>query len=136
MCPLFSHSAVFVKECAGGPAVCPVPLQLCWSNARVPDSLAPGSRRHPFTRTSAHPICKRLVSADEPLSLVSPAVNQAIKTHPKRSHKTCPNNLFAHTWTYIQRRVFPCVKLFSLARLVKLIQRAALFSLTEIKVFK
>lgn len=47
---LFSQSC-FVEECRPGPAVCPIPAQLCWSNAPVPDMLAPASRRHPFTPT-------------------------------------------------------------------------------------
>ena len=47
---LFSQSC-FVEECTLAPAVCPIPPQLCWSNAPVPDMLAPGSRRHPFTRS-------------------------------------------------------------------------------------
>lgn len=41
---LFSQSC-FVEECTLAPAVCPIPPQLCWSNAPVPDSLAPVSRR-------------------------------------------------------------------------------------------
>lgn len=48
--PLFSQSC-FVEECRPEPAVCPIPAQLCWSNAPVPDMLAPASRRHPFTPT-------------------------------------------------------------------------------------
>lgn len=48
--PLFSQSC-FVEECKPEPAVCPIPAQLCWSNAPVPDMLAPASRRHPFTPT-------------------------------------------------------------------------------------
>lgn len=48
--PRFSQSC-FVEECRPEPAVCPIPAQLCWSNAPVPDMLAPASRRHPFTPT-------------------------------------------------------------------------------------
>lgn len=40
-----------MEECRPEPAVCPIPAQLCWSNAPVPDMLAPASRRHPFTPT-------------------------------------------------------------------------------------
>lgn len=71
-----------MEECRPGPAVCPIPAQLCWSNAPVPDMLAPASRRHPFTPT------RTLGSGSRPASSPSsrPAEEKRGATGARRAH--------------------------------------------------